>query len=71
MSLEVKRKDRETVQSLVYRFKKGMEQSGILIRAKKTRFHGRPRSNLNKKRAALRKIELEKEFAKLKKLGRA
>ena len=70
MVLEVKKQERETAQSLVRRFGKRVQQSGILIRARKTRFRKRPKSHLAKKRAALRREELRKEYQKLKKLGK-
>ncbi|OGZ24243.1 MAG: hypothetical protein A2896_00125 [Candidatus Nealsonbacteria bacterium RIFCSPLOWO2_01_FULL_43_32] len=70
MALEVKKQERETAQSLVRRFGKRVQQSGLLIRARKTRFRKRPKSHLAKKRAALRREELRKEYQKLKKLGK-
>ena len=70
MTLEVKKHERESAQSLVRRFGKRVQQSGILIRARKTRFRKRPKSHQAKKRAALRREELKKEYQKLKKLGK-
>jgi len=70
MTLEVKKQERETTQSLVRRFSKRMRQSGILLRARKIRFKNRPKSSQSKKRAALRKEKLRKEYAKLKKMGK-
>ena len=70
MALEVKKQERETAQSLVRRFGKRVQQSGLLIRARKTRFRKRPKSHLAKKRAALRREELRTEYQKLKKLGK-
>jgi len=70
MALEVKKQERETTQSLVRRFGKRIQQSGILLRARKTRFQARPKSHQAKKRAALRREELRKEYKKLKKLGK-
>ena len=70
MTLEVKKQERETAQSLVRRFARRIQQSGILLRARKTRFKGRPKSHQAKKRAALRRIKLKKEYQKLKKLGK-
>ncbi len=69
MPLEVKKNERETAQSLIRRFTKGMQQSGILIRARKARFKARTKSNQMKKRGALRREELRIEYDKLKKLG--
>lgn len=70
MNLEIQRKERETSQSLIRRFSRRIRQSGILLRARKIRFRQRPKSKQMKKRAALRREELKKEYEKLKKLGK-
>ncbi len=69
MALEVKKQNRETSQSLVRRFSKRVQQSGLLLRARKIRFRERRKSEQMKKRAALRREELKKEYERLKKLG--
>ena len=70
MVLEIKRQDRESSQSLVRRFGRRIQQSGILLRARSSRFRKRPKSKQTKKRAALRRERLKKEYKKLKKLGK-
>ena len=70
MVLQVKKQERETSHSLVRRFGKRIQQSGILIRARRHRFRKRPKSPYAKKRAALRREELKEEYKKLKKLGK-
>ncbi|MCD5397223.1 MAG: 30S ribosomal protein S21 [Candidatus Pacebacteria bacterium] len=69
MTLEVQKKERETPQSLIRRFTKRVKQSGILIRKRKRRFYQRPLSAQAKKRALLRRKELEQEYEQKKKLG--
>lgn len=69
MVLEVKKQERETSQSLVRRFSRRVQQSGLLLRARKSRFKKRKKSEQMKKRAALRREQLKKEYEKLKKLG--
>lgn len=69
MGVEVKKQDRETVQGMVRRFTKKMQKSGILVRARKGRYHQRAKSHTMKKRAALRREQLSKEFQRTKKLG--
>ena len=69
MALEVKKAERETSQSLVRRFTKRVKQSGLLLRARKIRFREKRKSEPMKKRAALRREELRKEYEKFKKLG--
>lgn len=70
MALEVKKQERETTQALIRRFAKRVKQSGILLWARKSRFHKRPKSRQMKKRAALRREKLRKEYQKLEKLGK-
>ena len=70
MVLEIKKQERETSQSLVRRFGKRIQQSGILLRARRSRFRKRPKSHQAKKKAALRREELKEEYKKLKKLGK-
>lgn len=70
MSLEVKKQNRETNQGLARRFTRSIQQSGILIRARKARFKRRKKSEDMKKKAALRREEKRIEYAKLKKLGK-
>jgi len=70
MALEIFKQERETSQSLVRRFQKRIQQSGLLLRARKIRFRQRRKSEQMKKRAALRREELKKEYEKLKKLGK-
>jgi ribosomal protein S21 len=69
MALEVRRKEKEPVQSLLRRFAKKVQQSGILVQARKIRFRERNKSRQMKKRAALRREELRKEYERKKKLG--
>lgn len=69
MALEVKRKPRESVQNLIKRFTQRVRQSGVLIQARKIRFREQPKSRSAKKRAALRREQLKKEYEKMKKLG--
>lgn len=70
MPLEIKKRPRETSLALVHRFTKCLQQSGILLRARKTRFREREKSQQMKKRAAIRRNEKKKEYQKLKKLGK-
>ena len=70
MALEILKQERETSQSLARRFQKRVQQSGLLLRARKIRFKERKKSDQMKKRAALRREELKKEYEKLKKLGK-
>jgi hypothetical protein len=70
MVLEIKKQEKESSQNLVRRFSKRMKLSGILLRARKKRFHEREKSHQMKKKSALRREELRKEYEKLQKLGK-
>ncbi|MDD5145141.1 MAG: 30S ribosomal protein S21 [Candidatus Pacebacteria bacterium] len=69
MAVEVKKQERETTQGLIRRFTKRIQKSGILIEARKKRFHSRVKSKDMKKRSALRKEESRIERGKLEKMG--
>jgi len=69
MSLKVIKKERETSQSLVRRFAQRIQKSGVLRWARKARFYSRSKSCEMKKRAALRREEMKKEYEKMRKLG--
>ena len=70
MPLEVRKKPNETTASLIRRFKKAVQESGILLRAREIQFKVRERSEEMKKRTALRREEMRKKYEKLKKLGK-
>jgi len=70
MALEVKRREKESVQSLVRRFTRAVQQSGILLRAREKMYRDREKSENLKREAALRREELRKKYEKLKKLGK-
>ena len=71
MVLEVKKQNRETSQGLIRRFSRSIQRSGILLRARAIRFRKKDKSKQIKKRTALKKEELKKEYEKLKKLGQS
>ncbi|HUW71702.1 MAG TPA: hypothetical protein VMV66_00690 [Candidatus Humimicrobiaceae bacterium] len=70
MGIEVKKQERESSQNLIRRFTRSIQRSGILLRARKTQFKKREKSEQMKKRAALRREEKKKEYEELKKLGK-
>jgi len=67
--MKIQKQLRETSQSLVYRFTKAVQKSGVLIEARKRRFVDRTKSENMQKRAALVKVEKKKEYEKAKKMG--
>ena len=70
MTLEVKRKEKETSQNLVHRFTKVVRQSGVLLEIRGKQFHKRAKSDLAKKRSALRREEVRSERKKADKLAK-
>lgn len=70
MPLKVHRRKKEGPHTLIRRFKKAVQESGILIRKRKGRYKKRPKSRQTKKRAALRREELKERYERLKKLGK-
>jgi len=69
MSIKIKKHSKETSQSLVRRFSRRIQQSGILRRARKNRFFNPAKSKTLKKKAALRREELKKDYEKKVKMG--
>ena len=56
MPLQVTKKDKETSQNLVHRFTKTVRQSGTLLQIRKGQFFKRAKSDLAKKRSAIRRV---------------
>lgn len=70
MPLEIRKKERESSQSLVRRFTKTVRQSGVLLELRRKKFHQRAKSELSQKKSALRKEEFKKQRAKLQKMAK-
>lgn len=68
--VEVKRKDNESFESLLRRFNRKIQQSGVLVRARRIRFFEPGRSrNLLREDAARRAVNREKR-EELKRMGK-
>lgn len=67
--MKIQKQLRETSQSLVYRFTKAVQKSGVLIEARKRRFNDRSKSENLEKRAALVREDKKKAYEKAKKMG--
>ncbi|MFA7142088.1 MAG: hypothetical protein WC157_02180 [Candidatus Paceibacterota bacterium] len=61
---------KETSQSLVYRFTQAVKKSGLLVEARKRQFNERKLSSNLLKRKALIREQKKKEYLKNKKLGK-
>jgi len=67
--IEVKKKEHESVESLIRRFNKRIQQSGVLLRAKKRRFYEVPRTKDERRGAALRSRLIQQRKEYLRKTG--
>ncbi|MFO0703024.1 MAG: hypothetical protein U0514_04205 [Candidatus Andersenbacteria bacterium] len=67
---EVRRKERESLESLIRRFNKRVQQSGRLYIAREARFFKREKSRNLQRASAIRGSELRVERELLKKLGK-
>jgi ribosomal protein S21 len=68
--IEVKRKDRESSESLIRRFSRRVQQSGVLVQARKSRFRKDEKTRREMIDGALYKEKVKKIVSKLKKMGK-
>lgn len=68
--IQVRKKERETTESLIRRFSRRVQQSGVLRQVRKTRFHQPEQSRGKRRDEALYKVKIRKEINRLKKLGK-
>ena len=68
--VEVKKKDNESFDSLLRRFNRKIQQSGVLIRARKIRFFDPPKSRNLQKVAARRRSIIRAQKDELRKQGK-
>lgn len=69
-NIEVRKNQNENNTSLLRRFSKRMQESGIIQKVKGKRYNERPESKLSMKNRALKRIIKRKEMDKQKKLGK-
>jgi ribosomal protein S21 len=68
--IEVKKKDRETSESLIRRFGRRVQQSGVLMQARRSRFRTEEKSKTEKRAGAMYKMKVKKVVDRLKKMGK-
>jgi ribosomal protein S21 len=68
--IEVKKKDNESVGSLLRRFSRKVQQSGLLLQARSSRFQEREKSRTERRKSALRRNEIVAQKEKDRKLGK-
>ncbi len=67
--IEVKRKDGESVESLLRRFSKKVQQSGLVVRTKKRRFFEPAKTKREQRVDALRRLSIRERKEFLRKTG--
>ncbi|MFA5994101.1 MAG: hypothetical protein WC823_04025 [Parcubacteria group bacterium] len=68
--IEVKKKDRETSESLIRRFSRRVQQSGVLVKARKSRFRAEEESKSELRQGAMYRAQVKKVVDRLKKMGK-
>lgn len=68
--VEVKKKDNESFENLLRRFNRKIQQSGVLVRARKIQFFQRPKSRNLQRVAARRRAVSRSVREELKKMGK-
>lgn len=68
--VEVRRKEGETMPAMLRRFTRRVQQSGVLLNARRTRFYHPKLKKRFMRERALRRIKRLKEMARLEKLGK-
>ncbi len=68
--IEVKKKENESIGSLLRRFSKKVQQSGLLLQARNSRFFEKEKSRVERRKSALRRNRVSMEREQLKKLGK-
>jgi len=67
--MEVKKRENESVNTLIFRFIKRIQQTGVLRESKKRRFQSRAPNRLKRRLSALHRVEKKKDYERAKKLG--
>jgi len=68
--IEVKKKDRESSESLIRRFSRKVQQSGVLVHARKSRFRSEDKTKREMREGAIYRVKVKKIVDHLKKLGK-
>ncbi|HMR55275.1 MAG TPA: 30S ribosomal protein S21 [Candidatus Doudnabacteria bacterium] len=68
--VEVKKKEHESFDALLRRFNRKIQQSGVLVRARKTRFFEPVKSRNLQRANAIRRSELREIREEQKRIGR-
>ncbi|OGY65915.1 MAG: 30S ribosomal protein S21 [Candidatus Harrisonbacteria bacterium RIFCSPLOWO2_01_FULL_40_28] len=69
MAMNVRKREGESASSMLYRFSKIMQQSGVLKEAKKRRFHLRKNNKRARRLSALYKDKQERQIEQARRSG--
>ena len=67
--VEVRKRDNESTEGLMRRFSRRVQHSGVLLQARKIRFHMRKKGRRKMREDAIRKAGIQTERERLIKLG--
>jgi ribosomal protein S21 len=70
VNIEVKKGGNENASSLIRRFTKRVQGSGILRRVRSIRYYARPKSEFVTKKQRLKSLDRKKQYDELVKLGK-
>ncbi|PJA47584.1 hypothetical protein CO172_00725 [Candidatus Uhrbacteria bacterium CG_4_9_14_3_um_filter_36_7] len=68
--MEIKRRKGESFESLIRRFSKRVQQSGVILQVRKIRFHAKNENKNAQRKRALRRLEISSKRDWLIKTGR-
>jgi len=68
--VEVIKKESESLASLLRRFNRDVQQSGLLVEARKIRFYAPPKRKKKVRESAKRRTKIAKEKEYLRKIGK-
>ena len=69
MAIEIKRREGETINSVMYRFNKRVQQSGVFKEARKRQFTKRGANRGRRKLAALYRLDKQDKLSRSRKYG--
>lgn len=70
INVEVERNNNENAVSLIKRFTRRVQGSGVLMRVRKNRFYTRKKSAYVVKKAALKRLGKQEKYEELVKMGK-
>ncbi len=70
-AVSVRKRESESVGSLLRRFTRKIQRSKVLVGIRAKQYRARPKSDYKKKREALKRLAWQKNMERLRKLGKA